>query len=331
MLHPTLPRHACSSTVTPSTTLATALILLILAALPRALAAEDLTLERPGAILSGTLLVPQQAVAAALVLPGSGPTDRDGNAFNGVQTDAYRLLAEGLAPEGIATLRADKRGIGRSTGDPNAVTLGLYAQDAGAWIDQLRDHSGQDCVWLIGHSEGGLVALQTAAQRDDICGLILIGTPGRPASQILLEQLRAVAALKPFMPQAEKAIVSLIAGQPVPPENLPGPLIGIFAPPIQPFLMDLFAFDPGQSAHGPGLPSLIVRGGADLQISAKDANILGSRLPRAERLDLPGMTHVMKTAADDSRAANLATYRDPTLPLAAGLLPGIAGFITTRQ
>ena len=63
----------------------------------------------------------------------------------------------------------------------------------------------------------------------------------------------------------------------------------------------------------------------------EDADILMSRLPWPGRLNLPGMTHVMKTAADDSRAANLATYSDPTLPLAQGLVPGIAGFIKARQ
>ncbi len=291
------------------------------------LAAEELTLDRRDASLSGTLLLPEQTEEVAVILPGSGPTDRDGTAPAGLNSNAYRLLAEALALEQVATLRADKRGVGRSTGDGNAVTLALYAGDTGAWIDLLRARTGQACVWLIGHSEGGLVALRTATQRDDICGLILLATPGRPISQILLEQLRGAPALAPHLPMAEKAILSLIAGQPVPPENLPGPLIGIFAPPVQPFLIDLFSVDPAQQARKIGLPALVVSGTADLQINAEDARLLSDALSQGELFELENMTHMLKTAQDNTRSGNLATYADPTIPLTEGLVDRIATFI----
>lgn len=295
------------------------------------LSAEEVTLSRSDAVLAGTWTAPDDPKAAALILPGSGPTDRDGNSLAGLSTDAYRLLAEALADRGIATLRADKRGIGASTGDPNAVTLGLYAQDAGGWLAQARARTGLSCLWLIGHSEGALVALKTVLARDDVCGLVLLAPPGRPISQILLEQLRGVPALAPHMEAAQRAIVSLIAGQTVDPASLPPPLQGLFNPAVQPFLMDLFAFDPAEAAASIDLPALVIRGDADLQIAAEDAARLAGAFPRAQAIDLPGMTHALKTAADGSREANLATYADPALPLAPGLADAVAGFILTPR
>lgn len=291
------------------------------------MSAEEIEVDVPQAVLQGTWLSPDTPQAAAVILPGSGPTDRDGNSSAGLRTDAYRLLAAALRDRGIATIRADKRGIGESTGDPNAVTLELYAQDAGRWLGLAKARSGLPCVWLIGHSEGGLLTLQMAANRDDICGLVLIAAPGRPVSQILLEQLRAVPGLQPHLPAAERAILALIAGQPVDVSELPAPLQGVFAPPIQPFLMNLFAVDPAEVAGGITLPALVVQGTADLQITERDASELADALPQATLYEVPGMTHVLKIAPGDTRAQNLATYSDPALPLAPGLVDRIAEFI----
>ncbi|WP_417209356.1 alpha/beta hydrolase [Antarctobacter sp.] len=298
-----------------------------LALLPPPLAAEDIRMPLPEVTLQATYLAAESPAAVAMILPGSGPTDRNANSTQGLSTDAYRLLAEALEAQGIATLRADKRGIGQSTGNPNAVSLGLYAQDAGHWIDLAKDRSGQSCVWLIGHSEGGLVAFELARSRDDICGLVLLAAPGRPISQILLEQLRGVPALAQHQQALEKAMISLIAGSPVPPEALPGPLSAIFAPPVQPFLMDLFAVDPAEQARTLDLPALVVQGTADLQMAEDDARILAEALPQGTLYSVAGMTHTLKTAKDDSRPANLATYSDPTLPLSSGLAERIGAFI----
>lgn len=291
------------------------------------LAAEEIRIPVQDAELQGSYLAPDAPGAVAMILPGSGPTDRHGNSAQGLSTDAYRLLAQALLDQGIATLRADKRGIGQSTGDANAVTIALYAQDAGKWIATAKARTALPCVWLIGHSEGGLVALELASARDDICGLVLLAAPGRPISQILLEQLRNVPALVPHKDALEKAMVSLIAGIPVPPQQLPGPLIAIFAPPVQPFLMDLFAITPTEQARDIALPTLVVQGTADLQIAPSDARALVEALPDGELFEVDGMTHVLKEALDDSRSGNLATYSDPTLPLAPGLVDRISAFV----
>ena len=109
--------------------------------------------------LHGTLLSPRARAPVVLIVPGSGPTDRDGNNPMGMKTDAYKLLAQGLAEQGIATVRVDKRGMfgSAAAGDPNAVSVDVYANDYRAWIDAIRAQTGRKCVWLLGHSEGALM------------------------------------------------------------------------------------------------------------------------------------------------------------------------------
>jgi hypothetical protein len=101
-------------------------------------------LEAPGpqGSLKGTLLRPcPKPEHVILIIPGSGPTDRDGNNPLGVNASTYRLMAENLALKGIATLRVDKRGMFASSAavtDANAVTINDYVDDVCSWITVLK-------------------------------------------------------------------------------------------------------------------------------------------------------------------------------------------------
>jgi hypothetical protein len=112
--------------------------LLLTLLLPFSLEAEELLLSGPAGPLAATLVQPEAVKAAALILPGSGPTDRNGNAPGALAPNSYALLADALSAKGIASLRADKRGIGQSGGDANAVTLDAYAADAAVLAGELR-------------------------------------------------------------------------------------------------------------------------------------------------------------------------------------------------
>jgi uncharacterized protein len=120
----------------------------------------------PQGPLKGTMLVPASGVAPMmLIIPGSGPTDRNGNSAYGLKASTYKLLAAGLAARGIGTVRIDKRGMFASAAavaDPNAVTIDDYAADVETWIAAIRKQTGAPSVWALGHSEGGLVALAAA-------------------------------------------------------------------------------------------------------------------------------------------------------------------------
>ncbi len=295
----------------------------------------ETALEAPGpnGVLGGTLLsVDAASTPPVLIIPGSGPTDRNGDSPMGIKASTYRLLAEGLAAEGIATLRIDKRGLFGSAAaipDPDAVTIGAYAQDVNTWTAVLRQRTGTPCAWLLGHSEGGLVAL-AAAHAEAVCGLILVATPGRPLGETLREQLRANPANAPILAEAERAIDRLEAKQPVDAANMHPALVPLFRPSVQGFLIDAFAYDPAALLADVEKPVLILQGGRDLQVPVTDAERLKAAKPDATLRLIADANHVLKTVAGDDLAANLATYGDPDLPLADGINASIVTFIRSH-
>lgn len=298
-----------------------------------AASAVPMTAPGPQGGLAGTFLDAGKGSPIVLILPGSGPTDRDGNNPMGVTAAPYRLLAEGLATKGVSTLRIDKRGLFGSKGaiaDANAVTVADYAGDAHTWISALRQRTGAKCVWLLGHSEGGLIALAAAQQPQGICGLILVASPGRKLGAVIREQLQANPANEPLLPPAMAALQSLEEGKTVDTAGMPAPLLALFNAKVQPFLIDLLRQDPAGLAAKTKLPLLIVRGDKDIQVSAADAEALHSARPDAKLLRPPTMNHVLKDVAGDDRASNLATYSDPSLPVDAALVDGIAAFVKKR-
>jgi pimeloyl-ACP methyl ester carboxylesterase len=308
-------------------------ILCVLATASRLGAQTMTTLEAPGpnGPLRGTFLAgsSDRTWAPVLIIPGSGPTDRDGNNPLGVRAATYRLLAEGLATAGIPTLRVDKRGLFGSADaipDPDAVTLRDYAADVHAWSAVLRERTGAPCVWLLGHSEGGLVALVSAQSEAKICGLILIATPGRPLGEVLREQLRANPANAPLLDQAEQAIDRLEAGQ-----RVDGPLhpalAPLFRPQVQDFMIDAFSYNPAALVAAVSRPILILQGARDLQVSVADAQRLKAAKPDAALLIVPDANHVLKSVVGDDAAANIATYGAVDLPLAADIVPAITAFM----
>lgn len=291
--------------------------------------------EAPGPLgpLKGTMLSPAAGAPVVLIIPGSGPTDRDGNSPLGIKAAPYRLLAESLAERGIASVRIDKRGMFASTAavaDANAVTIPDYAADVKSWVASIRHSTGAKCVWVAGHSEGGLVALAAAQAAPDICGLILIAAPGRPFGDVLRGQLTANPANAPLMDDALSAIARLEAGQAVDVSTFHPALRNLFAPQVQKFLISAFSYDPAALVRGQRSPVLILQGESDLQVPVADAKRLCEALAAAKLVLLPGVNHVLKAVPADSPGANMAAYADPGLPLAPGVADAITGFVTAN-
>ena len=306
------------------------LTLLAAAALLAGPTAADVTLPAQPAPLSGTLLSPEGAPSAvAVILPGSGPTDRDGNQTPAIRASTYRLLAKGLAAEGIATVRIDKRGIGASAAagfDETKLRFSDYAADARAWAAEAARLTDQPCAWLIGHSEGALVALEAVEGGDDaICGLVLLSGAGRPAGVVLREQLTALP--EPLKTQAYDALTELEAGRTV--ADPPAALAALFRPSVQPYLISWLPLDPAALLAAYDGPAFIGQGTTDIQVGVVDAHTLAAANPDATLKLWDGVNHVLKTAPTD-RAGNLATYADPDLPLAPGVAQDVAAFIKTN-
>ena len=309
------------------------MIAAILAAAAAA-ASVPMTIDGPKGPIEGTFVDAGKGAPVVIIIPGSGPTDRDGNNPLGVTAAPYRLLAEALGEKGVSTLRADKRGMfGSKTAipDPNAVTLADYAADAHNWARALRQKTGARCVWLLGHSEGSLVALKAAQQPADLCGIILASAPGRKLGDVLREQLQPNPANAPLLPIALPAVATLEAGKTVDTSTMPAPLLKLFAPQVQPFLMDLLSQNPAAEVATTTLPVLIVQGTKDLQVSTVDAEALKKAQPKAELHLIPNMNHVLKDVAGDDRAANMAAYADPSVPVDASLVDDIAAFVKARR
>lgn len=296
--------------------------------------AEEVTVAGPEGDLAGTLVAPAEGKPVVIIIPGSGPTDRDGNNPMGVTAGTYRLLSEGLAGRGIGSLRIDKRGLFASkaaVADANAVSIGDYAGDVDAWAKLVRARTGSECVWLLGHSEGGIVALLAANMFEGICGLVLAATPGRPLGTLLREQLRGNPANAPILEQADAAIARLEKGERVDPSALHPGLAPLFGEQIQGYLIDLMAQHPAVLLERTTLPVLIVHGDKDLQVVAADADALAAARPDAERSNFPDMNHVLKDVAGDDRMTNLAAYSRADLPLTTGLVDRIATFVEERR
>jgi pimeloyl-ACP methyl ester carboxylesterase len=306
-------------------------VILLLAALAATQPVERaVTAPGPGARLAGTMIDAGKGAPIILIIPGSGPTDRDGNNPLGVRAGPYRLLAEALAREGVSTVRIDKRGMfgsKRAVVDASRVAIVDYAEDTHAWIASIRRLTGAKCAWVLGHSEGGLVALTAAQQPKGICGVITVAAVGRKIGTVLRQQLAANPANAPFLAAAYGAIESLEAGKRVDVTSLPQPLRKLFAEDVQSLLIDLFAENPAALAAKLKVPLLIVQGDNDIQVTVADAKELAAAQPRARLVVLPGVNHLLKIPAGTDRAANLRAYADPTLPIAPAAIEAIVDFV----
>ena len=131
--------------------------------------------------LSGTLTLPfrENKHPIVILISGSGPLDRD-STFLGYKP--FLSIADSLARKGIAVLRFDKRGVGKSTGDVNTAVTEDLAQDVLAAIEYLKTVKEIDPqqIGLIGTSEGGIIALMLASRTKDVAYIVMVGSPVLP-------------------------------------------------------------------------------------------------------------------------------------------------------
>ncbi|MBD9440230.1 alpha/beta hydrolase [Pseudomonas sp. PDM04] len=277
--------------------------------------------------LFGSLLLPKsdQPVPVVLIISGSGPTDRDGNNPDGGRNDSLKRLAWVLAKHNVASVRYDKRGVAASlaaTPDERNLSVEAYVADAQAWGRKLKSDPRFGPLILLGHSEGALIA-SLAAPSVDAAAVISMSGSARPIDQVLREQL-ARSLPPPLMLRSNELIDSLKAGKTD--DNVPPPLQVIFRPSVQPYLISLFRQDPAAAFARLKMPALIIQGSHDIQVGVDDARQLKAAKPDAELALIDGMNHVLRIVPNDVKR-QLASYKDPQLPLAAELGTRILGFI----
>ncbi len=264
----------------------------------------------------------------AVIIAGSGPTDKDGNSVLAGKNNSLKMIAEGLAQKGITTVRYDKRGIGDNQAlltKEADVTFDHFVEDAVQIIQSLQANKAYTSVHVIGHSEGSLIGL-LAAQKTGVASFVSIAGAGRPMDEVLVEQLKSQLAPNLFK-ESKDILAALKQGTQV--EHISPELQAVFRPSVQPFLISVLKYNPATELGKVKSPVLLVQGTTDLQVKEVDAEALKKGNPDAKLLYMEGMNHVLKKAPEDY-AANLATYADPTLPLHEDLLPAIQQFINGK-
>ena len=186
--------------------------------------------NRFGAI-EGTLVLPAACGPrpVALIIAGSGPTDRNGNQAT-LTAQPYRLLASALAARGVGSLRYDKAGIAASAHaapSESDLRFEMGADDAVLLVTKLRADPRVGAVTIIGHSEGSLVGM-LAAERVPVDGFVSLAGAGRPIAEILREQLVKAVKDPTLLAKANAIIASLVAGNTV--SDVPKELAVLLSP-----------------------------------------------------------------------------------------------------
>tara|TARA_B100000508_G_scaffold137355_1_gene131691 strand:- start:220093 stop:221031 length:939 start_codon:yes stop_codon:yes gene_type:complete len=277
--------------------------------------------------LYGTLLTPKSGKDAPIVIiiPGSGPTDRNGNSMM-LQSNAYSILADSLQQKNIGSLRYDKQGIGESKDarvPEGELRFEDLVKDVEHWIDFL-DRKGFENIYLLGHSQGSLIGM-IAAQRANIKGFISLAGAGNTIDKILEKQLAQGA--DEYYKDTERILKSMRSGDTT--HNVPSPLLTVFRPDIQPFLISWMNYDPVVEIAKLNIPVLVIQGTTDIQVDQSEGRMLAASSNSDLQL-IKGMNHVLKSAPAD-RAKNIQTYYDPNLPLHEGLVPALLEFLYSEK
>jgi uncharacterized protein len=289
---------------------------------------SPVTLDTKTGALHGTLLMPAGTtgpIPVALIIAGSGPTDRDGNTpMLPGKNNSLKMLAEALAKSGVASVRYDKRGIAGSMGaatKESDLRFTTYVDDAAAWLEWLRADTRFSRRIVVGHSEGSLIGIM-AAQRSPVSHVVSVAGAGRPIGEVLDEQLSR--GLPPaLLADARRILTELKAGRTV--DSVPPPLLVVFRPSVQPYMISWLPIDPAQEIGRLTVPVLVVQGTTDIQASPVDAQRLAKGHPRATLEMIDGMNHVLKEVREASQQT--ASYSDATLPLHPRLVESITKFI----
>lgn len=274
-------------------------------------------------IIDGTLLLPNavEKPNLAILIAGSGPTDRNGNQ-NFLKSNNLKKLAIGLTEHNIATFRYDKRivkQIRQNNVDRN-ISFDDFVTDAVSVIDYFKKQNKYNKVYIVGHSQGSLVGLLAAKDKAD--GFISLAGAGQSIDNVILEQVEKTAPQ--FTEDTKRVFESLKAGKTT--TDFPVALSSIFNIETQPFIMNWMQYSPTTLLTELNLPTLIINGTKDLQVSVAEAKLLKEANPKAELQIIENMNHVLVTI-EGGDLENSKSYNESGRPLATALIESIVSFI----
>jgi uncharacterized protein len=268
---------------------------------------ERISIPSNGFSLAGTLSRPAAAsgkLPAAVLVGGSGPTDRDGLAFG---VPILGEIAGALADAGFLVVRYDKRGIGQSGGRAESASLSDYADDVRAAIKFLERRQDVDTkrIAAVGHSEGGAVALIAAGKEKRIAAVAVLATAGVSGAEIILAQQQRLLDRSTMSPEEKRAKVD--AQKRIHEAVISGKGLELLAPEVRRAVdnaeyQSLLTTDPAKIVPEVRQPLLIVQGGLDSQVEPSNADRLEAlaRMRKNARpvdvVKVPGVNHLLVAA-----------------------------------
>ena len=269
---------------------------------------ESVLIPSIGFNLAATMTRPKNVTAApaVILIAGSGPTDRD-ETVAGIPVFGH--LARDLVAGGFAVVRYDKRGVGQSGGRAESATIADYAEDARQALLWLEKQKGIDKnrIALVGHSEGGLVAMLTAGrERGKVAAMVLLATPSANGNDIVLEQQKHMLSKMPIddaqreekIALQEKINKAVIKGTGW--TDIPEAARRVAD---TPWFYSFLTFNPERAMDDTRQPVLIVQGELDAQVMPEHADHLaqmarerkGAKVP-IEVVKVPGVNHLLVPA-----------------------------------
>jgi len=247
--------------------------------------AEDVSITAPeGHVLAGTLTLParQGPTPAAVLITGLSPHERN----NGDPPwMTFRDIADALTRAGIAVLRVDDRGVGKSTGDRKTFTSFDKADDVHTEVAWLRKHSGIDPqrIMLVGYSEGGLIAPMAASKDPAIAAVVTFAGPGVPGMEVARYQVEQPILRDPKL--------SAAARQQQITKDFAEARTGLSAHESSFLKIDPIAYD-----RQVRCPALIIQGGADATVPLRSAERIAAAMREGGNTDVtvrifPGISH----------------------------------------
>lgn len=285
---------------------------------------EDVSYDNKvqGNKLAATLTIPsgKGPFPAVVLITGSGPQDRDESIMG---HKPFLVLADYLTRKGIAVLRADDRGVGKSTGEFSAATTADFATDTEAGIAYLKTRSeiNSRMIGLVGHSEGGIIAPMVAARNADVAFIVMLAGSGVPGDEIIVAQTELLAesmgqsheeAIKAGA--REREVLNLVKQhgddallQKQLRDELAGEVsdaqIGAAIKQLNsPWLRYFISYDPATALRKVTCPVLALNGAKDMQVPpSQNLPAIRNALEAAgnknfEVDELPGLNHLFQTA-----------------------------------
>lgn len=277
--------------------------------------------------VEGTLLSPNSKTSSlAIIIPGSGPTDRDGNQ-NFMKNNSLKFLAQDLTNSGIATFRYDKRALsmlkrGASAKKIQKVTFDYFITDAQKVVAYFKNKKQYQKIYIIGHSQGSLVGMLAANKSVD--GFISIAGAGKEIDQIIIDQIEMMGA-DDLVKSAKKTFAIMKTGKLD--KNFNPGLANIFNIEVQSFMMNWMSYSPTEELHKLTIPTLIINGTNDIQVGTNEAELLKQAKENSELFFIENMNHVLKTVPSKDTQENTKTYNMPLLKNSPELAVKIVEFI----